>query len=693
MPTQTMNVKEHFKMYKSGKRWLYASLAAATLLSGGVVLSQPASADEVSTTTTQAQEQTEAAASSTQKNAYTTANQGSTVSDTAGTSTAQTTNATQTTAKTENMPKVTEKTSGNVTKIAVDDTNLNRAVTDAKNEGVKVNQDPTQKLNGNLSDKDDLIQQVADDYSKQTDTLNAATAETKQYKTNVANAEKSNQTVQDTAKAAKEAGVDVTQEDNKQSQSFDDINKDNANQVASLTADMKKQQALNDAYNSAKSAADAANAAAKAKYDTEMAEYNQILADLESKTNQNGYAKEVLSQELLLKAESHAKVTITAPGVKWDQDWSHPSVSDTPIVNTDAFYANSKNADGQPVQWYSAWLEPGQSVTVDYTDLSNSSYQSQPITKIQKTFTNTSNFKENLGIPSDPTMNVWYIDSQIGQDRQRTVKEVRVLYGQDGQPIKLGKDALISLGSLNAWYDDHDGQHVEAVKVDNSHFVSITGGTINYHSDGWAYSDTDNASQDGSWDDPSNPNFYKGAAIFQLDGDDQIVINYRTDSGANDSNNTTWAYSATTIPVQTLPKKPTLTLVDEPKKPDAVKSSYHLYEMPKYETASVSYHKALIAIDQTPNPSITNNTTNNYSYTTNNYTTNNITNNYPQQPSQPQPAVAGSQATVSAVEQAAPVLPETGKAVGNSNEGITAAAVLATGTATMFMAMKRKKLI
>ncbi|WP_268761156.1 GbpC/Spa domain-containing protein, partial [Fructobacillus fructosus] len=90
-------------------------------------------------------------------------------------------------------------------------------------------------------------------------------------------------------------------------------------------------------------------------------------------------------------------------------------------------------------------------------------------------------------------------------------------------PIKLGKDALISLGSLNAWYDDHDGQHVEAVKVDNSHFVSITGGTINYHSDGWAYSDTDNASQDGSWDDPSNPNFYKGAAIFQLDGDDQIV--------------------------------------------------------------------------------------------------------------------------------------------------------------------------
>ncbi|WP_169790357.1 GbpC/Spa domain-containing protein, partial [Fructobacillus fructosus] len=447
MPTQTMNVKEHFKMYKSGKRWLYASLAAATLLSGGVALSQSASADEVApTTTTQSQNQAQPATSSTPKNADTTTTQVSTVSGSVGTSNAQTSSSAETT------PKITEKTSGNVTKVSVDDTQLNQAVTDAKNEGVKVNQDPTQTLNGKLSDKDDLIKKVNDDYNKQTEALNAATSETKQYKVNVANAEKSNQTVQDAAKSAKDAGVDVTQEKNKQSQSFDDINKDNANQVTSLTDAMNKQKALNDAYNRAKSAADAANAAAKAKFDSDMAEYNRILADLQSKTNQNGYAKEVLSQELTLQAESHAKVTITAPGVKWDQDWSHPSVSDSPIVNTDSFFANSKNTAGQPVQWYSAWLEPGQSITVDYTDLSNSSYQSQPITKIQKTFTNTSDFKENLGIPSDPTMNVWYIDSQIGQDRQRTVKEVRVLYGQDGQPIKLGKDALISLGSLNAWY-------------------------------------------------------------------------------------------------------------------------------------------------------------------------------------------------------------------------------------------------
>lgn len=688
MPTQTMNVKEHFKMYKSGKRWLYASLAAATLLSGGVALSQSASADEVApTTTTQSQNQAQPATSSTPKNADTTTTQVSTVSGAVGTSNAQTPSSAETT------PKITEKTSGNVTKVSVDDTQLNQAVTDAKNEGVKVNQDPTQTLNGKLSDKDDLIKKVNDDYNKQTEALNAATSETKQYKVNVANAEKSNQTVQDAAKSAKDAGVDVTQEKNKQSQSFDDINKDNANQVTSLTDAMNKQKALNDAYNRAKAAADAANAAAKAKFDSDMAEYNRILADLQSKTNQNGYAKEVLSQELTLQAESHAKVTITAPGVKWDQDWSHPSVSDSPIVNTDSFFANSKNTAGQPVQWYSAWLEPGQSITVDYTDLSNSSYQSQPITKIQKTFTNTSDFKENLGIPSDPTMNVWYIDSQIGQDRQRTVKEVRVLYGQDGQPIKLGKDALISLGSLNAWYDDHDGQHVEAVKVDNSHFVSITGGTINYHSDGWAYSDTDNASQDGSWDDPSNPNFYKGAAIFQLDGDDQIVINYRTDSGAKDSNNTTWAYSATTIPVQTLPKKPTLTLVDEPKKPDAVKVSYHLYDMPKHETPAVSYHKAVIEIDQTPQPSIINNTTNNYSYTTNNYTT-----NHPQQlvqakPAQAQPAVATPQAPVSVVQTAAPTLPETGKATRNTGDGVTAAAVLAAGTGAMFLAMKRRKLV
>lgn len=692
MPIQTINVKEHFKMYKAGKRWLYASLAAVTLLSGGVALSHSASADEVSTaTTTQAQEQTQQTSGNSQTTSETTNQQtqsetgaSNTKTDASQTSNTQAVQGSSTT--NETTPKVTEKTTGDATKISVDDDKLNQAAADAKNEGVKVTQDPTQTLNGKLSDKDDLIKKVNDDYQKQTDALNAAMADAKQYKNNVSNAEKSNQDVQNAAKAAAGAGVDVHQDEKKQSNSFDDINKDNANQVASLTDAMKKQQALNDAYNSAKSAADAANAAAKAKYDTEMADYERILADLQSKTNQNGYAKEVLSQGLLLKAESHAKVAISAPGVKWDQDWNHPSVSDTPIVNMDSFYANSKNADGQPVQWYSAWLEPGQSVTAEYSDLSSSSYQGQPITRIRKTFTNTSNFRENFGIPSDPTMNLWYIDSQQGQDRQRTVKEVRVLYGKDGEPIKLGKDAILSIGSLNAWTDDHDARHIEGVQIENSHFVGINGGTVNSHSDGWAYSDTDNASngKDHDWDDPANPNFYQGAAIFQMNGDDQIVIHYRTESGEKDTNNVTWAYSATTLPVQALPKKPTLTLVDEPKKPDVIKKSYHLYEMPKHETAPVSYHKDLIEIDQTPQPSITNNTTNNYSYTTNNYTTNEV---------QPQPAISAPQTPVTVVRTAKPAMPETGKAARNTNEGITAAAVLATGTAAMFMAMKRKKLI
>lgn len=266
MPNQTINIKEHYKMYKSGKRWLYVSLAAATLMSGGVALSQSASADEVSSTpTTQVQNQAQSATASNQKSTDTTTNQAPSASA-------------NTASNSENTPKVTEKTSGDVTKISVDDTKLNQAVTDAKNEGVKVTQDPTQKLNGKLSDEDNLIQQVADDYNKQTNTLNAATAETKQYKANVANAEKSNQDVQDAAKAAKDAGVDVHQDDNKQSNSFDDINKDNANQVTSLTDAMNKQKALNDAYNRVKAAADAANAAAKEKYDQEEKQYEKDLA-------------------------------------------------------------------------------------------------------------------------------------------------------------------------------------------------------------------------------------------------------------------------------------------------------------------------------------------------------------------------------------------------------------------------------
>ncbi|MGQ2226823.1 KxYKxGKxW signal peptide domain-containing protein [Fructobacillus fructosus] len=422
MPTQTINIKEHYKMYKSGKRWLYASLAAV-LMSGGVALSQSAYADEVSsTTTTQTQNQAQPATSSTQKNADTTTNQAPSAS-------------VNTTSNSESTPKVTEKTSGDVTKISVDDTKLNQAVTDAKNEGVKVTQDPTQKLNGKLSDEDDLIQQVADDYNKQTNVLNAATAETKQYKSNVANAEKSNQDVQDAAKAAKDAGVDV--------------------------------------------------------HDV------------------SGYSKAYLTTDTLM-------------GYK------------------DGIYSALFTQAGRD------GVFPG-------------------------------------GVSDN---------------------RVSVLFDATGNHFKY---TFIPLRTS-----------------DGGNTVTPSGQT----------------------------NFAEGAV-------------YSTPDFGK-------------VPV--VPTKPTLTLVDEPKKPDALKASYHLYDMPKHEATPVSYHKDVIAIDQTPKPSVTNNTINNYSYTTN---------NYPQQPVQPQPIAA----PVNVVQTESPTLPETGKAASDSNEGITAAAVLAAGTATMFMAMKRRKLI
>ena len=135
--------------------------------------------------------------------------------------------------------------------------------------------------------------------------------------------------------------------------------------------------------------------------------------------------------------------------------------------------------------------------------------------------------------------------------------------------------------------------------------------------------------------------------------------------------------------VPVAPTKPTLTLVDEPKKPDAIKASYHLYDMPRRETTSVAYHKYLIAIDQTPKPSITNNTTNNYSYTTNNYTTNNITNNYNQPTVQAQREVG--------TQPEKPALPETGKKIVDDH-GVETISLAVIGASLACALGKPKKL-
>ncbi|MBC9119293.1 LPXTG cell wall anchor domain-containing protein [Fructobacillus fructosus] len=181
MPTQTMNVKEHFKMYKSGKRWLYASLAAATLLSGGVALSQSVSADEAApTTTTQNQEQAQTTTSSTQKNADTT-----------------TTNAQTTTDNHGEMNKVNG--------LKENHDKLNQAAATAQVAGVTVTDQGTTTKTVTQDQVSNERQAVKNDETAQTAQVNQATA-------NINSLKDSNKKVNDAATDAQNSGVILTQD-------------------------------------------------------------------------------------------------------------------------------------------------------------------------------------------------------------------------------------------------------------------------------------------------------------------------------------------------------------------------------------------------------------------------------------------------------------------------------------------------
>ncbi|CAK1251552.1 LPXTG cell wall anchor domain-containing protein [Fructobacillus fructosus] len=172
MPNQSINVKQHFKMYKAGKHWLYTSLAAITLLSGGVALSQSVSADEIEpATTTQGQGQTQQTSSNSQdattnkaemhkvnglQDSHDSLNQATEVAKSSGVSVTDNGTSTKTVTQ-EQIPsereavkadentqtKQVEQATNNINSLKESNQKVTDAVNDAKNNGVILTQDNT----------------------------------------------------------------------------------------------------------------------------------------------------------------------------------------------------------------------------------------------------------------------------------------------------------------------------------------------------------------------------------------------------------------------------------------------------------------------------------------------------------------------------------------------------------------------
>lgn len=206
MLTQAVHEKQHIKMYKSGKHWIYASLAAVTLFSGGVVLSQSVSADDVSPVAT-SQSQGES-------NQVTSNTQGSTIAPSV---------------ETDNRGAMNQVNGLKETHDA-----LNQAVTIAQSAGVTVTDQGTTTKTVTQDQVTNERQAVKNDETAQTAQVNQATD-------NINSLKDSNQKVNDAVTDAKNSGVILTQ-DNTVKKDPHDAAQDAQSQVDNLKklADEKK---------------------------------------------------------------------------------------------------------------------------------------------------------------------------------------------------------------------------------------------------------------------------------------------------------------------------------------------------------------------------------------------------------------------------------------------------------------------
>ncbi|MDF7626695.1 GbpC/Spa domain-containing protein [Lactobacillaceae bacterium L1_55_11] len=510
--------------------------------------------------------------------------------------------------------------------ISQDEQDLNNQVGKAQAAGVQVTQDPNKT--GLTSDQ--IINGLGKQTQKLADITNeqlALNSAASQQKAAVDNA---NAAIDKALADARAAGVRASQNatigvtDRK---TPTDGAKD---QVAAIDAKIDEAKQKNAEYVKKmaqylkdKDAVDAHNAKVKAEYEKALAAYNEKIKELESKKNTTGYATKALVQALQLKSEPNAKVTFDyTNGTKW---YNGSQQLNTPAVDANV-YPDFKDASGNKVSFYNTTIDKGDSITATYTNLSNSEYGSQHISKIVKTFTyvqdGDNNNPINLFIPTDPNLDVWYNDHANYSARTREIRENIKLYDQNGKQITFGDDAVISAASLNNWTNGDD-IHIEKAKVQDATFVPVNGSTISLHDDGWAYSTDDNSfntnSHDAaaSWDNSASPDFYKGTAVFQLKpGTNEIVMNLATTSGSRDGNPQTWSQSSTIIPGETAnpkpedpkdtgkyEKEPTEPVapeavrtnynyyVDASTKPAPKKASYHLYDRPQSPAAyPVLYH-------------------------------------------------------------------------------------------------------
>lgn len=322
------------------------------------------------------------------------------------------------------------------------------------------------------------------------------------------------------------------------------VNVETGNTVNNLTQDQAA-NAMNEKANEINSVVSQYNAD-KAKYVEDKAAYEKNMAEAEENTKKEGNLSEVAEQGLVYNNASEPNATHkVVKGNVVDEKEVQDAAKTAEVGDKDYLVNTVLNPDSEFINGgtYVA-LKAGETTTVRYEGLENSTYNGQKITAVEYDY--TSDVDTYAILYNDPTITIGLMNFSKAIDVATNVR----FYDANKQLITLTKDALFGFNSLNRGKGELYNDKIEYVS-NEAGFITINGSTIVNHDGNKAYADSSNdESVIGEWDNFDSPNFYKGG-IVGLTKDGKMSFHF-----GNDGRVWQWFAINSTIPVSTLPIKP-----------------------------------------------------------------------------------------------------------------------------------------
>lgn len=311
----------------------------------------------------------------------------------------------------------------------------------------------------------------------------------------------------------------------------------------------------------------------KAKYVEDKAAYEKNMAEAEENTKKEGNLSEVAEQGLVYNNASEPNATHeVVKGNVVDEKEVQDVAKAAEVGDKDYLVNTVLNPDSEFINGgtYVA-LKAGETTTVRYEGLENSTYNGQKIAAVEYDY--TSNVDTYAILYNDPTITIGLMNFSKAIDVATNVR----FYDANKQLITLTKDALFGFNSLNRGKGELYDDKIEYVS-NEAGFITINGSTIVNHDGNKAYADSSNdEGVIGEWDNFDSPNFYKGG-IVGLTKDGKMSFHF-----GNDGRVWQWFAINSTIPVSTLPIKPV-----EPVAPTIEDPAAPTVKVDKYENVSAT---------------------------------------------------------------------------------------------------------